>query len=100
MVGITEAAPENVGAFTEGLTNDTPTREGDVATNDRSERLKRIALDYLRISKVRLQEAAQVRIQYVLLAKQYGVSNVAIGEALGIGESAVRGMLAQYGGDA
>jgi len=61
---------------------------------------QRIALTYLRISReeleakdVNLAVAKRVRAHYVTLARDYGMTNVAIAEALGLTEGAVRLML-------
>lgn len=68
--------------------------------NPTSAARKEIALDYLKRSRADyesatrdLQNAARVRLHYIKLAREYGVTNAAIGEALGIVESAVRGLV-------
>jgi len=63
---------------------------------------QQIALDYLRMSRedsltnsVSDVVVKRVRLHYVRLARDYGVTLKAIGEALDITEGAVRGMLAR-----
>lgn len=49
-----------------------------------NDKMQRIAVDYLTISRNRVDEAVRVRAQYARLAHGYGVSYRRIGEALGM----------------
>lgn len=62
-----------------------------------SQNRKSIALEYLAISKREFEQAARNRIRYMQLARDYGNTHAAIGDALGISESAVRAMLLRHG---
>jgi hypothetical protein len=92
----TETTPGSVGALTEGLT-DTPGREVTAMRQRTVSSRQQIALDYLGIAAREFEQAARNRIRYVQLAREYGVTNAAIGEALGVTESAVRGLLERHG---
>ena len=69
-------------------------------TDVRAEDRRRIAGDYLTRARDDFHTAARNRIRYVLLARQYGMTNDAIGALLGISERAVRGLVARHSGDA
>lgn len=56
-----------------------------------------IARDYLTRARADLERAALQRIRYILLGRQYGLTNAAIGECLGITEAAVRTLVARHG---
>jgi len=58
---------------------------------------KEIARDYLRRAQESFVLAAHNRVNYVALARQYGVTNGEIGSILGVSESAVRAMLKRHG---
>ena len=79
-----------------GLT-DTPNEEVMAAMTNRSnpsaDRLEQIAVDFLTRARADFDQAALTRIRYASLAREYGVTNAVIGDALGITESAVRGLL-------
>lgn len=53
-----------------------------------------IALQYLRMTRVQLEQAKHNRDLYVKLGRAYGLTNQAIGEALGITEARVRHIVA------
>ena len=52
-----------------------------------------IAAEFLRIAARDLATATRARIRYIGLARQYGVTNAAIADALGVTEKAVRGLI-------
>ncbi|WIB25843.1 hypothetical protein [Curtobacterium sp. MCSS17_015] len=54
---------------------------------------QQIAIDHLKLCRSQLTEAKRLRTMYVELARQYGLSNQAIGDALGITEAGVRRIL-------
>lgn len=58
---------------------------------------QQIALDYLALSQREFEQATTNRIRYMQLARDYGVTNAAIGEAVGLTESTVRGILERHG---
>lgn len=87
--------PESVRAQTEGLT--APEMEVTAVTNHTLSRRQDIALQYLEIARRELEDAARNRIRYVILGREYGLSFKAIGDALGITESAVRGIVDRHG---
>lgn len=55
---------------------------------------QQIALGHLRLCREELEQAKRSRALYVDLARKYGLSNQAIGDALGITEAGVRRILA------
>lgn len=55
---------------------------------------QQIALGHLKLCREELAQAKRSRALYVDLAKTYGLSNQAIGDALGITEAGVRRILA------
>ncbi|MBL0245584.1 MAG: hypothetical protein IPQ22_16925 [Rhodoferax sp.] len=57
--------------------------------------VEQIAADYLRRASEDLERAKRTRLYYVQAAKTHGMSNVKIGEALGVSEGRVRQMLAR-----
>ena len=99
MIGATtETALKERANAPQGLT--APSKEV-TAVNDRSRNERQsIALEYLSLARRDFENAARARIRYVLLAREYGVPNVAIADVLGINESSVRGLIARHGGDA
>lgn len=60
---------------------------------------RRIAGDYLTRARDDFDRATRTRIEYVLLARKYGLTNADIGALLGISEAAVRGLVKRHGGD-
>lgn len=65
-------------------------------TDVRAEDRRRIAGDYLTRARDDFETAARNRIRYVLLAREYGMTNAAIGALLGISEAAVRSLAARH----
>lgn len=57
--------------------------------------VNQIAADHLRRASEDLERAKRTRLYYVQAAKTHGMSNVKIGEALGVSEGRVRQMLAR-----
>ena len=57
-----------------------------------------IAAEFLRIAARDLATATLARIRYIGLARQYGVTNAAIADALGVTEKAVRGLIGRNSG--
>lgn len=55
---------------------------------------QQIALGHLKLCREELEQAKRSRGLYVDLARKYGLSNQAIGEALGITEAGVRRIMA------
>ena len=53
-----------------------------------------IALQYLHMTRVQLEQAKRNRELYVKLGRAYGLTNKAIGDALGVTEARVRHILA------
>lgn len=53
-------------------------------------RQQEIALTYLELTRQQMDEARRNRALYVRLGRQYGLTNQAIGDALGITEARVR----------
>lgn len=92
----TETVPGSAPTLTEDLT--APDKEVTAVGNRTLSQRQQIALDYLAISRREFDDAARNRIRYVLLARDYGLTHAAIGDTLGITESAVRGILARHGG--
>lgn len=66
--------------------------------DNRTQSRKRIALEHLALARIEFEQAVASRIRFMLLAREYGNTNAEIGEVLGIGESAVRSMIARHGG--
>ena len=56
---------------------------------------REIALQYLKLAQKDLDRAKNARIEYVKLARQYGVTYQLIGDALGVSDTAVRGLVAR-----
>lgn len=54
---------------------------------------QQIALSHLKLCRMELERAKQSRALYAALARQYGLSNQAIGDALGVTEAGVRRIL-------
>lgn len=76
-----------------GLTE--PDRGSAVEQDNNVTRLRRqlIAVEYLELSARKLIEAKRGRVQAIIAARAHGVANQTIADALGITESAVRGLL-------
>ena len=92
-----EAVPGSGGTLSGDLTA-TPAREVTAMRQRTVSRRQQIALDYLSIARREFEEATAGRVRYAILAREYGVTNAAIGEALGISESAVRGLITRHDG--
>lgn len=101
--GKIEAAPESEptrsGASSEHLTKEVKDLETSVAkaADGESARRKTIAVGYLRMTKQRLDQAHRDiasaynnQSTYVRLGRQYGLTNQAIGDLLGVTEARVR----------
>ena len=71
--------------------NSLPISESGEVTEAR----KNLALEFLELTRDGLEEAKDLRLRRILLARKYGLSNRVIGEALGITEAAVRGLVAR-----
>lgn len=56
-----------------------------------------LAIDYLKLVAADMRHIASLRVDYMRLARQYGVTNQQIGDALGITEAAVRALLKRHG---
>ena len=56
----------------------------------KTERLRGIALGYLHLTREQMDTAKNQRLTYIRLGRQYGLTWEAMGEALGITETAVR----------
>ena len=63
------------------------------------EEKRRIAGDYLTRVRDDLERAKRTRVEYIRLAREYGLTNEAIGMLLGITETAVRALVKRHGGD-
>ena len=93
----TETAPEKCVNTSEGLT-ETPKREVVTAlSNGSNQERRRIAGEYLTRARDDFERAARTRIVYAVNARDHGMTNAAIGAILGVGESAVRGLLKRHG---
>lgn len=80
-----------------GLT-DTPNEEVMTAMANRSnEDRRRIAGEFLTRARDDFERAARTRINYVMTARRYGMTNADIGALLGVGESAVRALIKRHG---
>lgn len=98
-IGADKAIPDEC-VNTAGDLTGSPSKEV-AAVDHRTESRKQIALDYLALSRKEYEAAVLARIRFVLLARDYGCTNAEIGDALGIGESAVRSLTKRHaGGDA
>ncbi len=87
--------PQVLDTPNEGLA--TPDKEVTAMENRSRSNRQAIALEYLSISAREFETAIRSRIRYILLAREYGVTNAKIGQTLGISESAVRGLIARHG---
>lgn len=56
-----------------------------------------IARDYLRRAQEAFILAAHNRVNYIALAREYGITNSEIGSMVGVSESAVRALLKRHG---
>lgn len=90
-----ETVPGDAPTSTQDLT--APVEEVTAMGNRTLSRRQQIALDYLSIAKREFEDAARNRIRYVLLAREYGITNEVIGDVLGISEGAVRGIVSRHG---
>lgn len=54
---------------------------------------KHIAVEYLHLTREHLERSKNLRLHFVRLARDEGVTNAQIGEALGITEAAVRKLI-------
>lgn len=66
-------------------------------TNVRSEERRLIALDYITRAVDDLARAAQSRLEYMRLARQYGATYREIATACGVTEQAARMLLKRHG---
>ena len=54
---------------------------------------QKIAIEYLTLTKEHIKRAEALRIHYMRLGREYGLTNQEIGDALGVTEVAARRML-------
>lgn len=95
----TKTAPESV-ATDPGPDPESPIREVGAMANRSNRPLtahQQIALDFLGFARDDMERATRTRIRYVSLARGYGLTNAAIGEALGVTEGAIRGLIERHG---
>jgi DNA-directed RNA polymerase sigma subunit (sigma70/sigma32) len=64
------------------------------ASTDPTARRQQIALDHLALCREEMDQARRSRQHYVTLARQYGLTHQAIGDALGVSEARIRQILA------
>lgn len=62
-------------------------------SEDKRDSRKKIAIEYLHLSREHYERSKNLRLHYVRAAQAEGVSNVQIGEVLGITEAAVRKLI-------
>lgn len=102
MIGVVnKAAPNQMRQHLPGP-DPTPNKEVGAMANYSNTTLtdhQIIAVDYLERCRAQMERAAANRILYIKLSRKYGLTNQRIADALGITESAVRGLVERHGGD-